>query len=310
MAREGKSPAFQFYAADWLADEDVRAMTLAERGAYIDLLAFCWREGSIPDDSDRCARLLGATAREFAGCWTAVRARFQPGEAGRLVSARMEQQRAEHAAYVEMQRQKGNKSAAARAAGRQPEPPPNGNRKSTAAATAVEPRGNSASASASAVEKPLARDAGGRVSSLWTAASLEQLWADTYRLPSSPGDLPDLSRMLATTGRARGEEPPAFAAAFLGAFRDMLADWKRRGKHHGAPTTEGAISHFAAAVAWLDEHKAPKRAAPDPDANPYADELARNREAAKHRAPPPPREAFADLAADPESWRYDEASRT
>jgi len=158
-------------------------------------------------------------------------------------------------------------------------------------------------------EKPLARDAGERASIPWTAASLEQLWGDTYRLPSSPGDLPQLSRMLSTTGGSRGIETPAFAAAFLGAFRDMLADWKRRGKHHGAPTTEGAISHFAAAVAWLDEHKATSRKA-DPEDNPYADELARNREAAKHRAAVPPPEALREMASDPESWRYDEASRT
>jgi hypothetical protein len=127
-------------------------------------------------------------------------------------------------------------------------------------------------------EKPLARDArdaGERVSSLWTAASLEQLWADTYRLPSSPGDLPDLSRMLATTGRARGEEPAAFTAAFLAAFRDMLADWKRKGVHHGAPTTEGAISHFAATVAWLDEHSG----SPEPDDDlPDAADMIRERD--------------------------------
>lgn len=100
MAREGKAPAFQFYAADWLADENVRTMSLAERGAYIDLLAFCWREGSIPNDADRCARLLGCTPKEMRSAWETVRARFTDGEPGRLVSLRMEQQRAETDAYL------------------------------------------------------------------------------------------------------------------------------------------------------------------------------------------------------------------
>lgn len=99
MAREGKAPAFQFYAADWLADEAVRTMSLAERGAYIDLLAFCWREGSIPDDATRCARLLGCATDEVRDVWPVVRARFMEGEGGRLVSRRMEEQRAELAEF-------------------------------------------------------------------------------------------------------------------------------------------------------------------------------------------------------------------
>jgi len=51
-------PAFQFYAADWLADADVTMMTLEEEGAYIRALAFCWREGSIPADEKRLSVLL------------------------------------------------------------------------------------------------------------------------------------------------------------------------------------------------------------------------------------------------------------
>ena len=54
-----KSPAFQFYPKDWLADPNVRAMTHAERGIYIDLLCSCWTEGSIPDDPEECARIAG-----------------------------------------------------------------------------------------------------------------------------------------------------------------------------------------------------------------------------------------------------------
>jgi putative transposase len=46
---KGKDPAFQFYAADWLADEAVSVMGLEEEGAYIRALCYCWREGSIGD---------------------------------------------------------------------------------------------------------------------------------------------------------------------------------------------------------------------------------------------------------------------
>lgn len=52
-----KSPAFQFYAADYLADEQVQLMTIEEEGCYIRLLAYCWREGSIPADQDAISKL-------------------------------------------------------------------------------------------------------------------------------------------------------------------------------------------------------------------------------------------------------------
>jgi uncharacterized protein YdaU (DUF1376 family) len=41
-------PWFPFYVDDFLLDERVRAMSLAEVGAYVKLLCWQWREGSIP----------------------------------------------------------------------------------------------------------------------------------------------------------------------------------------------------------------------------------------------------------------------
>lgn len=66
MPGKAKSPAFQFYAAEWLADENVRLMTLEQTGAYIDALAICWREGSVPACPEMLARLIGK------GCSTDV----------------------------------------------------------------------------------------------------------------------------------------------------------------------------------------------------------------------------------------------
>jgi uncharacterized protein YdaU (DUF1376 family) len=45
-----KSPAFQFYPADYLADAKVQFLTSAQEGIYIRLLCYCWREGSVPSD--------------------------------------------------------------------------------------------------------------------------------------------------------------------------------------------------------------------------------------------------------------------
>jgi uncharacterized protein YdaU (DUF1376 family) len=52
-----KAPAFQFYPADFLSDARVAIMSMEQRGIYITLLCHCWKEGSIPDDIAKLARL-------------------------------------------------------------------------------------------------------------------------------------------------------------------------------------------------------------------------------------------------------------
>lgn len=52
-------PAFQFYPADYLADMNVRLLSWASKGLYMDLLCYCWREGYIPADSSAIAMLCG-----------------------------------------------------------------------------------------------------------------------------------------------------------------------------------------------------------------------------------------------------------
>jgi uncharacterized protein YdaU (DUF1376 family) len=54
-----KSPAFQWYPADWLSDMRVRLLPWAAKGLYVDLLCYCWREGYIPSDSSAIAQLCG-----------------------------------------------------------------------------------------------------------------------------------------------------------------------------------------------------------------------------------------------------------
>jgi len=45
-----KSPAFQFYPADYLSDSNTIAFTAEQDGHYLRLLCLCWLEGSIPID--------------------------------------------------------------------------------------------------------------------------------------------------------------------------------------------------------------------------------------------------------------------
>jgi uncharacterized protein YdaU (DUF1376 family) len=104
-----KSPAFQFYAAEYLADENVQIMTLEEEGIYIRLLAFCWREGSIPEDENTLSMLCkGGSTTLIAR----VKKRFIPSEEkpGRMIHARLEMERRKQEKWREKSRLGGQKT--------------------------------------------------------------------------------------------------------------------------------------------------------------------------------------------------------
>ena len=63
MAKQ-KSPAYQMYAADWLASQRVSLMSLEEEGAYIRLLNYCWRDQSIPNNTHEVMLLCGKNCTE------------------------------------------------------------------------------------------------------------------------------------------------------------------------------------------------------------------------------------------------------
>ena len=91
-------------------------MSLAESGAYIRLLCHSWKKGSIPNDAERCARLVGATSEEMAPLWASLKRCFieHPSDATRLVNRRQEETRAQQIAYKRAQSENGKKGAAAR----------------------------------------------------------------------------------------------------------------------------------------------------------------------------------------------------
>jgi hypothetical protein len=108
MANSKKLPSFQFYPADWLADENVTAMTLVEEGAYIRALAYCWREGSIPTDTKTLQKLLKNCRSKTLDV---VRSRFvnSEEEPGRLVHPRLVKTKEEYMQFCESQRDRANR---------------------------------------------------------------------------------------------------------------------------------------------------------------------------------------------------------
>lgn len=109
-----QSPAFQFYPGDYLGSQRVQLMTLEQEGAYIRLLCYCWQHGSIPNDAEQLARLIGKGASTTLA--TVVQTMFQPHptNGSALVHERLEFERAKQTAWREKSVEGGKKSAAMR----------------------------------------------------------------------------------------------------------------------------------------------------------------------------------------------------
>lgn len=108
-----KAPAFQFYAADFLADFNVQMMTLEQVGAYIKLLCHAWTEGGLPNDQKRLARLVGCTPNRFKKIWEGVSPCWQERD-GKLIQKRMEEVRDGLNEHRAKQAQRGRAGAKAR----------------------------------------------------------------------------------------------------------------------------------------------------------------------------------------------------
>ena len=145
-----KSPAFQFYPADYASSQRVRLMTLEEEGAYINLLCSCWLHGSIPADPAMAARLVGKGCS--ATLATTVLTMFTPSsQAGRMVHDRLERERLKQSDWREKSASGGRKSAELRkGASTTVQPPlPNGtNQKATLQSMSMSSSSSSSTSSA------------------------------------------------------------------------------------------------------------------------------------------------------------------
>ncbi len=79
-----------WFPRDWIAA--TRHMTLAERGAYRDLLDFQWEMGRLPLSVERLTGLLGVTPEEFIRVWPAIEEKFVEID-GFLINERLEEHR-------------------------------------------------------------------------------------------------------------------------------------------------------------------------------------------------------------------------
>ena len=69
---KAESPCFSWWLKDYMSDGNTRAMSLAARGAYIELINLCWIDGSVPSDADRLARIWGVDLETAEGLRTEI----------------------------------------------------------------------------------------------------------------------------------------------------------------------------------------------------------------------------------------------
>ena len=228
-----KSPAFQFYPADYASSQRVRLLTLEEEGAYINLLCSCWLHGSIPADPAMAARLVGKGCS--ATLATTVLTMFTPSsEAGRMVHDRLERERLKQSDWREKSASGGRKSAELRkGASTTLQPPlPNGiNQKATLQSSSSSMSSSSSTSSAPTHTAPVPVAAG------------DETPAADCPFPRGFGRKPDAKF------RAESSEIPAALATpeFVEAWADWCAYKRERGQTLGSRT---AKAQLAAMNSW------------------------------------------------------------
>lgn len=105
---KGKSPAFQFYAADWLSSKSVKLMTNQERGIYIQLLAHEWLDKGLPMDPESLAKLADEPLESFKLAWEKVGKCFLRKD-GKYHNPRLRKERAKKREFSEKMRENAEK---------------------------------------------------------------------------------------------------------------------------------------------------------------------------------------------------------
>ena len=116
--KEGLCPDMPFLVNDWLSSTTIAAMTPAEEGAYIRLLAHAWNDPdcTLPDNDALLARLSRLGADWDQGAGKVLRAVFTPDpeRPGRLFNRRQREVRAEQNRRIEDAKSHARNAAHAR----------------------------------------------------------------------------------------------------------------------------------------------------------------------------------------------------
>ena len=92
-----QSPAFQFYANDWISDPNRMKLSLEEQGAYILLYCHCWRGFHIEYDWEILSRLCNCRLEKIKKIFPKIQHLFDKTEGNKtlLICKQAEEERAE-----------------------------------------------------------------------------------------------------------------------------------------------------------------------------------------------------------------------
>ena len=72
-----QSPAFQFYANDWISDPNRMKLSLEEQGAYVLLYCHCWRGFRVPKDFEVLSRMLNCRTEKIEKLYPKIKHLFE-----------------------------------------------------------------------------------------------------------------------------------------------------------------------------------------------------------------------------------------
>jgi uncharacterized protein YdaU (DUF1376 family) len=108
--KQEASPAFQFYASDWISDPNRLMMSLEEQGAYILLYSHCWRGHTIPTDMEVLARMCNCSLDKINKIFPKIKHLFEKKD-GYLICLQAEEERREQAINRKRKSLAGKKGA-------------------------------------------------------------------------------------------------------------------------------------------------------------------------------------------------------
>jgi uncharacterized protein YdaU (DUF1376 family) len=148
----GKSPAFRFYASDFLGSPDVQMMDNAERGVFITLLCVAWqsdRHGYLPDDENKIRRWARMSQEQWLQSREIILAQFPVVEADWRANLGLIEASEKQQVYRESQSKKGKLGGRPKKAGALAETKPGVSGEKPELSSGISPRKPSVSASAS-----------------------------------------------------------------------------------------------------------------------------------------------------------------
>lgn len=105
-----RSPAFQFYPADFISSGKVDRMSMTERGIYITLLARCWLDDGLPTDMASLAAFARMKPAQFERVWFGGElAKCFVVRSGKLRNLRLDDEHRKQVEYRQRQRDNGKR---------------------------------------------------------------------------------------------------------------------------------------------------------------------------------------------------------